>query len=104
LLVKQKRIIPLTQKKIVKEIKKAAKESYRLRPDLANSVQFILESILINLRTLRSSLKKLNKAIALEMRRFSNPLLSIKRIGPIYAAGIFASTGNIKKFSSDKKE
>jgi len=49
-------------------------------------------------------LKKLNKAIALKMRRFSNPLLSIKRIGPVYAAGIFASIGNIKKFSSEEKE
>jgi len=89
--------------KIAREIKKVARESYRLRLDLANSVQFILESRMINLRTLRSSLKELNKAIALEMKGFSNPLLSIKRIGPVYAAGIFASIGNIKKFSSDDK-
>ena len=89
--------------KIAKEIKKAAKESYRLKPDLANSVQFILESIIVNLRTLKSSLKELNKAIALEMKGFSNPLLSIKGIGPVYAAGIFASIGNIKRFSSDDK-
>lgn len=89
--------------KIAREIKKAARESYRLRSDLANSVQLILESIMINLRTLRSSLKELNKAIALEMKSFSNPLLSIKGIGPVYAAGIFASIGNIKKFSFDDK-
>jgi len=90
--------------KIAKEIKKAAKESYRLKPELANSVQFILESIIINLRTLKSSLKEVDKAISLEMKGFSNPLLSIKGIGPVYAAGIFASIGNIKRFSSEEKE
>jgi len=45
----------------------------------------------------------MNKAIALEMKSFSNPLLSIKGIGPVYAAGIFASIGNIKEFPSDDK-
>jgi len=89
--------------KIAREIKRAARESYRLRPDLASSVQFIMESIMINIRTFKSSLKELNKAIALEMKGFSNPLLSIKRIGPVYAAGILASIGNIKKFSCHDK-
>jgi len=89
--------------RIAEEIKKAARESYRLRPDLADSVQFILENTIVNLRALRSSLKEVNKAIALEMKGFSNPLLSIKGIGPVYAAGIFASIGNIKRFSSDGK-
>jgi transposase len=89
--------------KIASQIKKAAPESYRLRPDLADSVQFILESITVNLRALRSSLKEVDKAIALEMKGFANPLLSIKGIGPVYAAGIFASIGNIKRFSSDNK-
>lgn len=37
------------------------------------------------------------------MKGFSNPLLSVKGIGPVYTAGIFASIGNIKKFSSDDK-
>jgi len=89
--------------KIAREIKKAARESYRLKPGLADSVQFILENMVINIRTFRSSLKEVNKAISLEMKGFSNPLLSIKGIGPVYGAGIFASIGNIKRFSSDDK-
>ncbi len=87
--------------KIAMEIKKAARESYRLRPDLADSVQFILENTTVNIRALRASLREVNKAIALEMKGFLNPLSSIKGIGPVYAAGIFASLGNIKRFSSD---
>ncbi|RLE08995.1 hypothetical protein DRJ00_05310 [Candidatus Aerophobetes bacterium] len=86
--------------KIAEEIKKAARESYRLRADLADSVQFILESIMINIRGLKSSLKEVNRAIEKEMKGFSNPLLSVKGIGPVYAAGIFACIGNIKRFST----
>jgi len=89
--------------KIAKEIKKAAHESYRVRADLADSVQFILENTIINLRALKTSLKEVDKAISQEMKGFSNPLLSIKGIGPVYAAGIFASIGNIKRFSSGDK-
>lgn len=37
------------------------------------------------------------------MKRFFNPLLSIKGIGPVYGVGIFASIGDIKRFSSDDK-
>lgn len=88
---------------IAREIKKAAHKFYRLGPDLADSVQFILENTMINIRTLKSSLKEVNKTIALEMKGFCNPPLSIEGIGPVYAAGIFASIGNIKKFSSDDK-
>ena len=86
--------------KIAEEIKKAARESYRLRADLADSVQFILENTMINIRALKSSLKEVNKAIEKEMEGFSNPLLSVKGIGPVYAAGIFACIGNIKRFST----
>jgi len=89
--------------KIAKEIKKAARESYRVRADLADSVQFILENTIINLRTFKTSLKKVDKAISQEMKGFSNPLLSVKGIGPVYATGIFASIGNIKRFSSHDK-
>ena len=88
---------------IAREIKKAARESYRLKPGLADSIQFILENTIINIRAFRSSLKETDKAISLEMKGFSNPLLSIKGIGPVYGAGIFASIGNIKRFSSDDK-
>ena len=62
--------------KIAAEIKKAARESYRLRPDLSNSVQFILENTIINIRALKSSVKEVGKVIASQMEGFSNPLLS----------------------------
>jgi len=44
--------------------------------------------------------RETNKAIEKEMKGFSNPLLSVKGLGPVYAAGIFACIGNIKRFST----
>ena len=55
---------------------------------------------MINIRALKSSLKEVNKAIEKEMKGFSNPLLSVKGLGPVYAVGIFACLGNIKRFST----
>jgi len=55
---------------------------------------------MINIRALKSSLKEVNKAIEKEVKGFSNPLLSVKGLGPVYAAGIFACIGNIKRFFS----
>ena len=34
------------------------------------------------------------------MRGFSNPLLSVRGIGPVYAAGLLACIGNTKRFST----
>lgn len=86
---------------IAEKIKQAARESYRIRPELANSCQFILASITKTIAALKKSLNELDLAIADESKGFINPLLSIKGIGPVYATGIVASIGDIKRFSSD---
>ncbi|MEW6609770.1 MAG: IS110 family transposase [bacterium] len=90
-------------KSIAENIQKAARESYRIRPQLANSCQLILASITKTLSALKKSLKEIDKAIAEEGKGFINPLLSIKGIGPVYAAGILASIGEIRRFLSDDK-
>ena len=66
-------------------IQKAARESYRLRPELSHSVTFILSSVTKTLSALKESLKELDKAIQDEVKGFVNPLLSIKGIGPVYS-------------------
>ena len=88
---------------IAAEIKKAARESYRIREELSSSVTFILASIHRNITALSKALKELNKAIQGQSGGFVNPLISVKGIGPVYAAGIIASIGDIKRFSSHDK-
>ncbi|MCD6138981.1 MAG: IS110 family transposase [Deltaproteobacteria bacterium] len=85
---------------IADEIQKAARESYRIRPELASSITFILASISRTISALKENLKQVDKAILAETKGFINPLISIKGIGPVYSTGILACIGDIKRFAS----
>ena len=85
---------------IASEIQKAARESYRIRPELASSVTFVLASISKTISALKENLKQVDKAILAETKGFINPLISIKGIGPVYSAGILACVGDVKRFDS----
>jgi transposase len=86
---------------IVKELKYVARESYRLRPQLAENVHRILCLSLANIRALKASLKELDDTISKQLNAFSITLTSIKGIGEVYAAGIFAEIGDINCFPSE---
>jgi len=88
---------------IAQKVKQVANESYRIRPSLAGSVNLILSSTIENIRALTRSLKEVDEAIATEFKAFPNTLESVKGLGPVYSAGIFAEIGNIKRFSSQSK-
>jgi len=90
-------------KQIAEAVKKAARESYRLRPELASSINLILASTLQNIRALTKSLHEVDKAISEEFKAFPNTLSSVKGLGPVYCAGIFAEIGNINRFASHAK-
>lgn len=85
---------------IAEEIQKAARESYRIRPELSSSVTFVLASIYRTLVALKQNLKEVDKAITEESKGFFNPLFSIKGIGHVYATGILACIGDVKRFTS----
>jgi len=85
---------------IAEEIQKAARESYRIRPELSSSVTFVLASIYRTLGALKQNLKELDKAICEEAKGFINPLIFIKGIGYVYATGILAFACDVKRFSS----
>jgi transposase len=84
-------------------LRRAIRESYRLRPTLAKSVDIILASTYRTIRALKESLKQLNKAIQQEFEAFPNTLTSVNGIGTIFAAGIYAEIGDISRFASDSK-
>lgn len=90
-------------KKVADKLKQVARESYRIRPSLASSVNLILTMTLQNIKALEKSLKKVDEAIEKEFRAFPNTLISVKGLGPVYSAGIFAEIGNIKKFSNQAR-
>lgn len=88
--------------KIVQTINKAARESYRLRPALASSIDLILASIIQTIRALKETLKEIDQAIGKEFQAFPNTLQSIKGLGPVYSAGIFAEIGDINRFPNQQ--
>jgi transposase len=86
---------------IVEKLQKVARESYRIRPSLAESVNLVLATTLNNIRALKASLKEVNSAIQQAYQGFSLTLDTIPGIGSIFAAGIFAEIGDIKRFDSE---
>ena len=86
---------------VVAKLRYVARESYRLSPAMAESVHQVLCLSLANIRALMATLKELNRAISKQLASFPNTLTSIKGIGQVYAAGIFAEIGDIRAFPSD---
>jgi transposase len=86
---------------LAQAVQAAARESYRIRPALAKSEQLIFASCLRSINALKAAIKEMDVAIADEGKGFQNPLTSVPGIGPVYATGLLASIGNIKRFHDD---
>lgn len=88
--------------KVAQTLKKAASSSYRLSKSLADPVNVSLAASASVIRTLQSEVKKLDKVIAQHLGAIPQTLTSVKGIGPVYAAGIIAEIGDIRRFDSHK--
>ena len=86
---------------IVTNLKRVAKESYRLKPELAPSVNLILASTYNNIRCYKQQVKLVDSAIAENLKAFLHTLDSIPGIGLVYAAGIIAEIGDVHRFPND---
>jgi len=87
--------------KVADTLRRVARESYRLRPGLADSVNLVLAMSQRNVRALGASIKEADKAIADQFGAFTNTLQTIPGIGPVYSAGIFAEIGNCDNFPTN---
>ena len=83
---------------LAETIKKAARSSYRLPKTVNDSVNQVLAVSLVAIKALKKQLETLDKAIETQFALIPNTLQSIKGVGPVYAAGIVAEIGNIKRF------
>lgn len=86
---------------LAKAVQAAALESYRLKPAMAKTTQLIFVSCLRNIKALKAAVKEIDAAVTDEAKGFQNPLVSVPGIGPVYAAGLLASIGNIRRFPDD---
>jgi transposase len=83
---------------VVEKLKKVARESYRIRPSLAQSVNLVLALTYKNIQALTRTIQTLDQAIEKELSGFHTTLQTIPGIGGVYAAGIYAEIGNIDYF------
>lgn len=87
-----------------KLLKKAARDSYRLDKALSDPLNATIAASFNCIKALEKEVKTLDKAIekavkALNTHEFECAL-SIKGIGPVFAAGIVAEIGDITKFNN----
>lgn len=88
---------------IVQKIKAMARKSYKIRPELAKSVNLVLAMTMKNITIMQKTLREVNNAISEELKAFPNTLQSIPDIGPVYTAGIIAEIGDVKRFGNEAK-
>lgn len=84
--------------RIAKELKAAARSSYRLSKTVNDSMNQLLAVRLVGIRSLQQQLKDLDKAIESYMQLFTAILDSIPGIGPVYSAGLLAEIADIHRF------
>jgi len=79
-------------------VNQTVKDSFPIPPELAEQVHLLIKQTLQQLELLEKHIARLDKKIEKLMNKFHNPLMSIKGIGPVLAAGIFAEIGDISRF------
>lgn len=91
--------------KLANSIKKAIRNSYRLKQMTQESIDIILGVIVFQIRGIEKSIKELDKAIErlVEVIPEFQCLTSIPGIGKVYAAGLLAEIGQIERFDDQTK-
>jgi transposase len=85
---------------MVKALKRAARNSYRLNSKMQETVDITLAMSLETIRFFEKQQKKIDQAIAKEIKAIPHTLETIPGIGPVYAAGIVAEIGDISRFDN----
>lgn len=84
--------------KIITALKKAARNSYRLKPDLDQAITQTLSMTFDNIRFYQRQNKKLKKVIARQLKAIPQTLTTVDGIGSVFAAGIISEIGDINRF------
>ena len=87
--------------KIISALKKAARNSYRLKPELNQAITQTLAMTFDNIRFYQSQNKKLKKVISRELKAIPQTLITVDGIGPVLTAGIISEIGDINSFDKE---
>jgi len=84
--------------KVAKCIQKAARSSYRLSKCVEESIDILMATSIETIKSTKTQIKQLDKAIERLLTGIPNTLKSIPGIGPVFCAGILAEVGHIHRF------
>ena len=84
--------------KVAKCIQKAARSSYRLSKCVEDSIDILMATSIETIKSTKTQIKQLDKAIERLLTGIPNTLKSIPGIGPVFCAGILAEVGHIHRF------
>src|SRR5690606_28457701 len=83
---------------LAKYLQKLARSSYRLDKAMQDPVNLSLSVTLSTIQHMESQVKRLDKEIAKLMKAIPQTLTSVKGIGDVFAAGLIAEIGDVKRF------
>jgi transposase len=85
-----------------RKLQQVAQDSYLLPLILQQPVNDVLHLSLQHITFLQRQLKRLDTAIAKQLRPIPNTLQTIPGIGPVFCAGIIAEIGDLQRFEADE--
>jgi len=85
---------------VVKVLRRAARNAYRLSPDMNDAVTQTLTMTFDTIRFMQSQLKRADKVIARQLKSIPQTLSTVPGMGPTLTAGIVAEIGDIQRFKS----
>ena len=86
--------------KIITGLKKAARNSYRLKPEIDQAITQTLSMTFDNIRFYQRQNKKLKNVISRQLKAIPQTLTTVDGIGPIFAAGMISEIGDINSFNN----
>lgn len=81
-----------------RHVQRTLQNSFPVTPELDTALTTVLQLAWAHLRDLEKLMRRLDREIAQQMERISNPLLSVQGLGPVITAGIIAEIADIRRF------
>ena len=87
--------------KITTALKKATRNSYRLKPEIDQAITQTLSMTFDNIRFYQSQNKRLKKVLKRQLKAIPQTLITVDGIGPVLTAGIISEIGDINRFDKE---
>ncbi|PUU88432.1 MAG: transposase, IS111A/IS1328/IS1533 [Halanaerobium sp.] len=89
--------------KIITALKKAARNSYRLKPEIDQAITQTLSMTFDNIRFYQSQSKRLKRVLKRQLKAIPQTLITVDGIGPVLTAGIIEAANSLRVHNDSYK-